>query len=133
MIDSDFDTLDNLLGDGLIYTHSTGQSDTRAEYIAQCKKGVLKYRKIERPAVEFSPPRWLYAPPGIYVVTAKLPERDGEFEYHIKHTKEFHEPHCERTRAFRGPPVTLSRYAKRTLAPQKWLPNIFLQVRSHHL
>jgi hypothetical protein len=49
MIDSDFDTLDNLLGDGLIYTHSTGQSDTRAEYIAQCKKGVFKYRKIEHP------------------------------------------------------------------------------------
>jgi hypothetical protein len=26
--------------------------------------------------------------PGIYLVTAKLPERDGEFEYHIKHTSE---------------------------------------------
>jgi hypothetical protein len=25
------------------------------------------------------------------VVTAKLPERDGEFEYHIKHTSELHE------------------------------------------
>jgi hypothetical protein len=31
------------------------------------------------------------APPGVYVVTAKLPERDGEFEYHIKHTSELHE------------------------------------------
>jgi hypothetical protein len=28
------------------------------------------------------------SPPGIYLVTAKLPERDGEFEYHIKHTSE---------------------------------------------
>ena len=28
---------------------------------------------------------------GIYVVTARLPERDGEFEYHIKHTSEAHE------------------------------------------
>jgi hypothetical protein len=35
--------------------------------------------------------RRLYAPPGIYVVTAKLPEREGEFEYHIKHTSELHE------------------------------------------
>ena len=34
IIDSDFDTLDGLLGDDLIYTHSTAQSDTRAEYIA---------------------------------------------------------------------------------------------------
>jgi uncharacterized protein DUF4440 len=49
MIDGDFDTLDTLLGDDLIYTHSTAQSDTRAEYIALCKKGVFKYLKIERP------------------------------------------------------------------------------------
>jgi ketosteroid isomerase-like protein len=49
MIDSDFETLDKLLGDHLIYTHSTGQSDTRADYIALCQKGVFKYRKIERP------------------------------------------------------------------------------------
>jgi hypothetical protein len=31
------------------------------------------------------------SPPGIYLVTAKLPERDGEFEYHIKHTSELYE------------------------------------------
>jgi ketosteroid isomerase-like protein len=49
MIDGDFDALDKLLGDGLVYTHSTGLSDTRAEYIAKCRKGVFKYRKIERP------------------------------------------------------------------------------------
>jgi hypothetical protein len=49
MIDSDFGTLDKVLGDGLIYTHSSGQSDTRAEYIALCKKGVFKYLNIERP------------------------------------------------------------------------------------
>ena len=49
MIDSDFDTLDKLLGDDLIYTHSTAQSDTRAEYIALCKRGVFKYLKIARP------------------------------------------------------------------------------------
>jgi hypothetical protein len=42
-------------------------------------------------AVEYASPRWIYAPPGIYVVTAKLAERDGEFEYHIKHLKELHE------------------------------------------
>jgi hypothetical protein len=41
--------------------------------------------------VEYYSPRGLYAPPGIYVVTAKLLERDGEFEYHIKHNSELHE------------------------------------------
>ena len=40
MIDGDFDTLDRLLGDHLVYTHSTSQSDTRAEYLELCKKGV---------------------------------------------------------------------------------------------
>jgi ketosteroid isomerase-like protein len=49
MIESDFDTLDKLLGDDLIYTHSTGQSDTRAEFIAQFKRGAFKYLKIDRP------------------------------------------------------------------------------------
>jgi ketosteroid isomerase-like protein len=49
MIDSDFDTLEKLLGDHLVYTHSSSQSDNRAEYIALCKKGVFKYLKIERP------------------------------------------------------------------------------------
>ena len=42
-------------------------------------------------AVEYTPPRGLQAPPGIYVVIAKLSERDGEFEYYIKHTGELHE------------------------------------------
>jgi hypothetical protein len=49
MIDGDFDTLDTLLGDHLVYTHSTSQSDTRAEYMALCRKGVFKYLKFERP------------------------------------------------------------------------------------
>jgi len=49
MIDGDFDTLATLLGDGLVYIHSNGLSDNHAEYIAKCKKGVFKYRKIERP------------------------------------------------------------------------------------
>ena len=49
MIENDFDTLDKLLGDDLVYTHSSGQSDTRVEYIALCKKGAFKYLKIERP------------------------------------------------------------------------------------
>jgi hypothetical protein len=41
--------------------------------------------------VEFNPPRGVYAPTGVYVVTAQLPERKGEFEYHIKHINEAYE------------------------------------------
>ena len=51
----------------------------------------MAHRFILGQTVEYTPPRRLYAPPGIYVVTAKLPERDGEFDNHIKHTTELHE------------------------------------------
>jgi hypothetical protein len=42
-------------------------------------------------SVEFNPPRGIYAPRGPYVVTAKLPERDGAFEYRIRSVGEAHE------------------------------------------
>jgi hypothetical protein len=51
----------------------------------------MPHKFILGQAVAYSPPRRQYAPPGIYLVTAKLPERDGEFEYHIKHSSELHE------------------------------------------
>ena len=41
--------------------------------------------------VEYRPPRGLYAPRGAYVVTAKLPERNGEFEYRVRNMHEGHE------------------------------------------
>jgi len=48
---------------------------SRAENIC-----IMPHKFILGQAVEYHSPRGLYAPPGIYVVTAKLPERDGEFE-----------------------------------------------------
>ena len=42
-------------------------------------------------SVEFNPPRGTYAPRGVYVVTAKLPERDGLFEYRVRSASEEHE------------------------------------------
>ena len=59
---------------------------SRAENIC-----IMPHKFILGQAVEYHSPRGLFAPPGIYVVTAKLPERDGEFEYHIKHINELHE------------------------------------------
>jgi hypothetical protein len=35
-------------------------------------------------AVEYWPPKGFHAPRGTYIVTATLPERGGEFEYHIR-------------------------------------------------
>jgi hypothetical protein len=42
-------------------------------------------------AVEYRAARGLYAASGAYVVTPKLPERDGQFEYHIRSASEAHE------------------------------------------
>jgi len=42
-------------------------------------------------AVAYSPPRGTHVPPGTYVVTAKLPERNGECYYRIRHASEDHE------------------------------------------
>jgi len=39
-------------------------------------------------AVEYQPPQGFYAPHGSYIVTATLPERGGEFEYHIRSASE---------------------------------------------
>jgi hypothetical protein len=51
----------------------------------------MPHKFILGQAVEYTPPRGLYAPSGIYVVRAKLPERDGEFEYHIKNSNDLYE------------------------------------------
>jgi hypothetical protein len=51
----------------------------------------MPHKFILGQAVGYTPPPGLYAPPGIYVVTAKLRQRDGEFEYHIRHSSELHE------------------------------------------
>jgi hypothetical protein len=42
-------------------------------------------------AVEYYPPRSMYASRGVYHITAELPVRAGEFEYRIKHPREDHE------------------------------------------
>jgi hypothetical protein len=42
-------------------------------------------------AVEYHAPCILYAPRGPYIVTVKLPERDGQLEYRIRSPKETHE------------------------------------------
>jgi hypothetical protein len=41
--------------------------------------------------VEYCPPRNMYAPKGVYLITGELPIRAGEFEYRIKHSHEDYE------------------------------------------
>jgi hypothetical protein len=41
--------------------------------------------------VAYNPQKGIWAARSVYIVTAKLPERDGEFEYRIRSALEEHE------------------------------------------
>lgn len=48
MIAADLAGLDRLLDPDLVYTHSTGDADTKASYLDSLRSGVWKYRGITR-------------------------------------------------------------------------------------
>ena len=49
MCQADVDSLDELLADSLVYTHSTSATDSKASYLAGVRAQKWNYRKIERP------------------------------------------------------------------------------------
>ncbi len=50
MIAKDANTLDQLLGDGLVYTHSYGGADTKATYMEGVRSKKWNYQSVERPS-----------------------------------------------------------------------------------
>ncbi len=48
---NDFAGLEKILAEDLIYTHSSGVSDTKREFIDNLKKGVRKYESLEYDAM----------------------------------------------------------------------------------
>ena len=52
MCERDAETLEHLLADGLIYTHSSATVDTKASYIAGIRSKKWEYKKVERPVEE---------------------------------------------------------------------------------
>jgi ketosteroid isomerase-like protein len=49
MCEADAATLEKLLADSLVYTHSYGGSDSKASYLDGIRSKRWQYRKIERP------------------------------------------------------------------------------------
>ena len=49
MIEGDLATLDALLGDSLVYTHSSSVVDGKASYLEALRAKKFVYRKVERP------------------------------------------------------------------------------------
>jgi hypothetical protein len=52
MCEGDAATLEELLADGLVYTHSSASVDTKASYIAGIRSKKWEYQKVERPVEE---------------------------------------------------------------------------------
>lgn len=48
MVDGDLATLERLLADGLVYTHSSSAVDGKASYLESLRSGKVVYRKAER-------------------------------------------------------------------------------------
>ena len=48
-IEADVATLQELLADTLVYTHSSATSDSKASFIAGIKAGKWQYKRVERP------------------------------------------------------------------------------------
>ena len=47
VVAQDFDRLEAIYGDGLIYAHSTGAIETKAEYMAKLRQGAARYDGID--------------------------------------------------------------------------------------
>ncbi len=50
MLEGDLDTLSELCSDKLFYTHSNGDRDGKASYLAKVRSGVFVYHSIAHPA-----------------------------------------------------------------------------------
>ena len=61
-------TLKQLLADDLTYTHSTGETDTRAVFIDNLKTGVRKYHKVDHESMDVR----LYGNTAVLTATAQI-------------------------------------------------------------
>jgi Domain of unknown function (DUF4440) len=50
MLDADLETLSELCSDNLLYTHSNGDRDDKASYLAKVRSGVFVYHSVAHPA-----------------------------------------------------------------------------------
>ena len=51
LVANDFAALEQILADDLIYTHSTGVTESKAEYLGQLRSGQLKYHAMDHESV----------------------------------------------------------------------------------
>ncbi len=52
IVRADLEALDKLLAPDLVYTHSSGDRDSKASYMERIRTGKLKYSKVDYKAIE---------------------------------------------------------------------------------
>jgi ketosteroid isomerase-like protein len=55
VVRGDHSTLDRLLADGLIYTHSSGLVEDKSAYLGRLKSGALKYESLDPESITVKP------------------------------------------------------------------------------
>jgi ketosteroid isomerase-like protein len=68
MVAADVAALEALLGDDLVYTHSSASLDTKASLIEGIRTGRFSYQKIERPREEIR----VYGPSAVVTGQARI-------------------------------------------------------------
>ncbi|MBO0876599.1 MAG: nuclear transport factor 2 family protein, partial [Pseudonocardia sp.] len=66
MVDADLDTIDELLSDDVIYTHSNASVDSKASYLDLLRTGTLRYHTLEHSTEA------VVARPGITIVLGTM-------------------------------------------------------------
>jgi ketosteroid isomerase-like protein len=67
MTQNDFEVLEQILADDLIYTHSSAKVDNKSQYLADLKSGAVKYNTIKPEEVKVR----LYSNGNIGIITGK--------------------------------------------------------------
>ena len=52
MVDADMESLEEFLADELVYTHSTGRTESRSEFLSSIESGKVDYVSLTRESVE---------------------------------------------------------------------------------
>jgi ketosteroid isomerase-like protein len=73
MIDVDIDTLETLLSDELSYTHSTGQLESKAQFLESLRSETIRYLSIEPTDIQVR----LYGDTGVVTTITAVRVRVG--------------------------------------------------------
>ena len=79
MIEADYDTLEQLLGDGLVYTHGNATSDGKAGYMNNLRSGKVRYLAVHQDNVTVQ----VYGDAAVMHGTVKLHSRRDGAERHL--------------------------------------------------